>query len=345
MNYLNDERISDDLWIYSYDIKSELVGLRIENVNLKAEVDRLDSVIVVKDAQIAKLTADLAECEGSTEPPPTPETYFNKDFTGVTLSPKSNNTGMNFNNWGLNELDECSASLNFIAGNVNSSILASIVKDNGRDVLQGTVLDDDPNWSGTSRFQMDVSLSEAIRQQGLIHMSHRMYLHPDMAHMVNIPNFNSTWFTLLEYWFEGGGDSNPAGNGRITVYVKEPVAGKLVLRAEMQRTPSGVQQLLWREDNMTFDIPFGKWATWDYLYKRGEGANGQFKLVVTVDGESPVTVFDIQKTTLLTDALDKRVGYIAPFKLYGGDGPLYDTMRAAGKKIQALYNDFKWYKA
>jgi len=341
MNTLNGTPIGDNLQIYSYDIKAELDAT-------KAEVDRLDSVIVVKDAQIAKLTADLAECEGGTTPPPTPETYFNKDFTGVTLSPKANNTGMNFNNWGLNELDECSASLNFIAGNVTNNILAAIVKDpkgSGRDVLQGTVIDDDPAWSGTSRFQMDVSLSEAIRQQGFIHMSHRMLLNPDMAHMVNLPGFNSSWFTLIEYWFEGGGDSNPAGNGRITVYVKEPTDGKLSLRAEMQRTPSGSQILLWREDATSFNIPFDKWATWDYTYKRGEGTNGQFKLVITVDGESPVTVFDIRKTTFLTDAPTKRAGYIAPFKLYGGDGPVYDAMRNAGKKIQAWYNDFKWFKS
>jgi hypothetical protein len=273
----------------------------------------------------------------------TGELHFAKDFEGVTLSTKSNNTGMNFNNWGLNELPQCSASLNFVSGRTDLTP-CQMVTDAGKRVLEMRVIDDDPSWSGTSRAQLDMSFDESVRSQEVIHISYRVKLHPDIAHMVNIPNFNNTWFTLQEFWYEGASGENPAGGGRVTVYIKEPVEGKLVLRAEMQRTPApGVQNLLWRKDNTAYSIPFGVWATWDVYLRRGDKANGNYKLTITVDGQAPVTVFDVHDTTILPDAPTRRCNYVAPFKLYGGD-VLYDAMRAANKNIQAWYNDFKWYK-
>ncbi len=356
MAYLNNSDIGE-VWIYSRDIQTELDQANQEITRLAILVEQKNGEISDKNTQIlllqkriTDLEAALAECEGTTPPPdpePAPEVWFNKDFEGVTLVAKSNNTGMNFVGWGLNELTICNASLNFVSGRIDLTPCA-IVNDpagSGRKVLEMRVLDDDPAWSGTSRAQLDLSFDPTIRDQEVIHMSYRKFLHPDIAHMVNIPDFNKTWFTLHEFWYEGASGENPAGGGRVTVYIKEPVEGKLVLRAEMQRTPApGVQNQLWRQDNQAYDIPFGVWATWDIYLKRGDKNSGQYKLTVTVDGQSPVTVFDIHDTTILPDAPTRRCNYVAPFKLYGGD-VLYDAMRAAGKRIQAWYNDFIWYKS
>jgi len=211
-----------------------------------------------------------------------------------------------------------------------------------RTVLEFGVKDDDPNWSGTSRAQVDMGFSSEIRNQDIIHMSYRMYLHPDLATLKDMPDFNKSWFTFHEFWFEGASGENPAGGGRITLYMKEVIAGKLNLRADMQRTKSG-QVTLWQEDNTAYNIPFGQWCTWDVYYKRGEGTAGNYKLTVTPDGGTPVVVFDIKKTTFLPDAPERRAGYFAPFKLYAGD-VVYDWMRTNNRKLIAYYNDYKWYK-
>jgi len=326
-------------------VASSNLDLTIKVNELQAEVDDLD-------AKIVTLTQQLADCEGTTPPPPPPppipETYFAKDFQGVSLVNKSNNTGKLFRNWGLDELAECSASINFVSGSTENYATAEMVADptgTGRTVLQFGVKDDDPNWSGTSRAQVDMSFSSAIRNQDILHFSYRMYLHPDLATLKDMPDFGKSWFTLHEFWFEGASGENPAGGGRITLYVEEVVAGKLNLRADMQRTKTG-QVTLWQEDNLNFNIPFGVWATWDVYLKRGEGTSGNYRVTVTEDGPSnaPATVFDIKKTTFLPDAPERRCGYFAPFKLYAGD-VVYDWMRNNGRKLQAYYNDFKWFKA
>lgn len=359
MNTLNGNQIGNDLQIYDYDIKSQLDSvisvvnqLRAdlalsENQNnaLKSEVDRLD-------AQIVTLKQQLADCEGTPLPPPPDpgppaETYFANDFEGCSLS--NSGTGqMQINGFGLNELSIANSKLNFIAGN-NTFTPCAIENDptgSGKKVLMMSVKDDDPNHPGTSRAQLDISFDASIKNQDILHFSRRVYLHPDIAHMVNIPNFHQTWFTLEEFWYDGASGENPAGGGRITLYVKEAVAGKLNLRAEMQRTPTSSQQtILWREDNLPFVIPFGKWFTMDTYLKRGEGVNGNYKLTITEDGKSPVVVFDIKKTTYLPDAPSRRCNYFAPFKLYGGDGPLYDAMRNANKQIKAYYQDLIWFKS
>lgn len=347
-----DGTVHQHLQVFTTDVNTELTVLKARVATLESNVTTLTQSIAQRDAEILELKKKIAELENPTEPPPVEpppsnvETYFAKDFEGTSLRDLGRGQ-MQIDGWGLDALDECNSKLNFIATN-NTFTPCAIENDpagSGKKVLMMSVKDDDPNNAGTSRAQLDISFSAAIKNQDVLHFSRRVYLHPDIAHMVNIPNFNSTWFTLEEFWFDGASGENPAGGGRITLYVKEAVAGKLNLRAEMQRTPTSSQQtILWREDNLPYVIPFGKWITIDTYLKRGEGINGNYRLTITEDGKAPVVVFDIKKTTFLPDAPSRRCNYFAPFKLYGGDGPLYDAMRNAGKRIAAYYGDLKWYK-
>jgi len=211
----------------------------------------------------------------------------------------------------------------------------------GRNVMHAQIIDDDPGAGGTSRAQMTVDMSQEVP---FIRTSHRMKLHPDLAHLSNYSN-SIRWMTVFEMWnlrdATQGGD--PAGSSRISLSLfKETGTGQPlywhVAYEEMQPSES----VKWQNKG-TAKIPFGVWFTLDILVVRGIGTAGKVKVVMQEDGGQPITVFDINNNTIYRNRTDLRIKQWQVFKLYASD-PIMDYMRNSGKEMSIQYNDFKWHQ-
>ncbi len=101
---------------------------------------------------------------------------------------------------------------------------------------------------------------------------------------------------------------------------------------------------IWSGDNMVAPIPFNSWFTMDMYMLSGEGTNGRMRIKITPDGGSPITLFDINNTTIYPSHPELNVKSWQPFKLYTSD-IIMDFMSAAGKNMVIHYNDFKWFQS
>jgi len=326
------------------DKQQQILSLQSANSVLNTGINTLNNTITTKNAEIVTLTTQLAECKGTVTPPPVEppppsgDVYFADDFEGST------NTNL-LGGWG-----DWKTKMPFVGSiyfNNSTSNKAYALQDirkdeKGRSVLFAQITDDDPGAGGTSRAQMTVDMAQELP---FIHTSHRMKLHPDIAHLTNYSN-SVRWFTLFELWnlrdSTQGGD--PAGSSRVSISLfKETGVGQPlywhVAYEEMQ--PS--EKVIWQVKS-TAKIPFDKWFTFDLLIVRGIGTAGKVKLVITEDGGQPVSVFDISNNTIYRNRTDLRIKQWQIFKLYASD-PIMDWMRSAGKQINVMYNDVKWFKS
>lgn len=315
---------------------------------LKSEIDRLTNDLTAeKDRSLslsnysASLLTQLNDCKAGTvtpppvePPPPSGEVYFADDFEGST-------TGNLLGGW-----TDWKTKLPFVESIYFNNqagapyVIQDIRKDAGRNVMFAQITDNGAG-GGTSRAQMTIDLKQAL---DFIHTSHRMNLHPDIAYLTNYSG-SIRWFTLFEMWnlrdSTQGGD--PAGSSRISLSLfKDSGVGQPlywhVAYEEMQPSES----VKWQQKG-TAKIPFGKWFTMDILVKRGIGAAGKVKVVITEDGGQPVTVFDINNNTIYRDKTNLYINQWQLFKLYASD-QIMDFARNAGKQLSVMYNDVKWFK-
>ena len=217
----------------------------------------------------------------------------------------------------------------------------------GRNVMQATVVDDDPNKSGTSRAQLTITFNDQT-ELGIYHTSHRMYIHPDVEYIKNYPELMD-WFSLAEIWnhTDPNLDGDPAGSARwgISIHKLKGAGQPLfwVLYGEYLQ-PSSIQgQDFWKYTNGNIPIPFGQWFTLDIFLKRGDAQTGKIIVTITPDGGTPQTIFDVTGTTMYPGRSDLWLEDWQPFKLYLDDTYL-DWMRGNGKQLTIFYNDFRWYK-
>jgi hypothetical protein len=211
-------------------------------------------------------------------------------------------------------------------------------------VMHASIINDDPNVSGTTRAQMTLRFEDAVNLE-VYHTSHRMYIEDDINFLRKYAG-SVVWFTIVELWnkrvAEWAGD--PAGSARwnLAILKKTGIDQKLYWRAECEYMQPAREQI-WRYENFTVDIPINSWFTLDIYMKRGEGENGNLKFTITPDGGSPQVLFDIKNSTLYPGHPEIPLKSWQAFKLYLD--PTYLTyMQNNSKVISAYYSNFKWHK-
>ncbi len=336
-----DGKPYSQLQVFTTDVNTELANLKFRVASLESGAITLTQTITQRDAEIVALKKRIAELEGVVTPPPvepppaTGELYFADDFEGST-------TGNLLGGW-----TDWKTKLPFVEGiyfnNSGSApyVIQEIRKDEAnRNVMYAKIVDDSPS-GGTTRAQMTVDLKQELP---IVHTSHRIKLHPDIAHLTNYSG-SIRWFTLFEMWNlrdnTQGGD--PAGSSRISLSLfKDSGAGQPLFWHVAYEEMQPGESVKWQQKGMA-KIPFNKWFTLDVLVKRGSGTNGKVKVVIQEDGGQPVTVFDINNNTIYRDKPNLYINQWQIFKLYSSD-QIMDWMRNAGKEISVQLNDVKWYK-
>jgi hypothetical protein len=268
--------------------------------------------------------------------------YFGDDFEGTYVS-----------NGTLKGWESLVSQVGGIAfNNSGSSTYAyqKVVDKDGRKALYARVLDDDPStaYSATTRAQMSLIFGEDKRQE-VYHSSHRMLLGYDLGYLKNYSG-SIGWFTIFEIWNRvmPGVSGNTAGSARwgIGIHKGTGVGSALYWELEGQYMQDATKQfddLFTPVRNTSVAIPFGKWVTLDFYFKRGTGSNGQIRVTMTPDGGVTQTLFDIRNHTVYPGRSDLYLHAWQPMKLYLDD-KLLDWMRSKGKRVEAWYNDFRWYK-
>lgn len=213
-----------------------------------------------------------------------------------------------------------------------------MVTDNGLKVLHAEIIANDPNDAG--RFQAATYLPS--KDLGIYHHTQRIKFGADVA---NIQTYSgainsrsgSSWFTVFETWMKGNQYRMNVGFNKLSG-VNQPIRWEI--GAE---NTSGWQEIWPTQINSSVPVPFGKWFTMDVLIKSGEGSNGQFKVIITVDGESPVVLFDVKNTTTVPGNSSILRNKIDNMKFYMGDA-LVDLMLGTNKKLEVFYGDYKIFK-
>lgn len=289
----------------------------------------------------------------------TGEVYFQGNMDNVTISPNSNRSALLFNGWDALKTHPYVSEFyldNITSSNTNSNQFAyqEIVPDPVNPnikVMNAVVVDDDPNEVGTTRAQVTLGFKDGV-DLSVYHTSHRMYINPDVK-FIETYSSSITWFVLSEIWAEDGvrsgifPDGDVAGSARWGFTLKKAAGSGQPLfwriRAEYMQPENIAYNGIWTYENRTVPIPFGKWFTLDIYLKRGDSANGKYKITMTIDGQQPVVLFDVTGSTIYPDHPELQLSYWQNFKLYLDD-PYLDYMRNNNKKLSVSYNDFKWFK-
>lgn len=217
-----------------------------------------------------------------------------------------------------------------------------IVTDAGRDVLYARIIEDAPS-AGTSRAQMTWDLLQAIP---VYHTSHRMKMHPDIANLSDY-SLSVRWFTLFEMWNlhddSQGGD--PAGSSRISFSLfKDAGAGQNLFWHLAHEQMQPTESIIWQQENRVANIPFDQWFTLDIYMIHGTTSTGKTKFVLTPDGGSPVTLFDVTNSNAYPGKPELYINQWQIFKLYSSPS-IMTWMTGQGNEMSIMYNDVKWYKS
>ncbi len=292
-------------------------------------------------------------------PPPITEVYFEGNMNNVTISANSTNSNLFFNGW--DALKTHPYVKEFYIDNITSDIVNSnqyayqeIIPDpvnSNLKVMNAVVVDDDPNEVGTTRAQVTLGFKDGV-DLSVYHTSHRMYINPEVK-FIETYSSSITWFVLSEIWAEDGvrsgifPDGDVAGSARWGFTLKKEAGSGQPLfwriRAEYMQPENIAYNGIWTYENRTVPIPFGKWFTLDIYLKRGDSANGKYKITMTIDGQQPVVLFDVTGSTIYPGHPELQLSAWQNFKLYLDDAYL-DYMRNNNKKLSVSYNDFKWFK-
>jgi hypothetical protein len=280
----------------------------------------------------------------------TPEYYFNDDYTDSTLSGTgSTRTISNWNILGATSYLDSAYAWEYKPPFTNISMVDNC--DSGRRCLRLDTIDDDPNTSGTTRTQYEMTFKSGTSLP-VYRTSQRMYLSPDLAYLQNYSG-KINWMDIWETWLavNPNWDGDTAGSARMSLYINKDSAVGSPLYWELTSEymqPEAVKFVdIWPTQTNTTPIPFGKWFTLDVMVVNGVGSQGRIKIDMTPDGGPTTTLFDVRNTTTyVRDGISYPELYRQrwhAYKFYFGD-TILDWLAANGKKAYALYNDFKWYK-
>ena len=310
------------LWIYSYDLEA---ADKIKIDNLNAEIVRLNALL------------------STPVPPPVvvPPSSNTVIFNGAinTASVTKITDWWSIQPW-LTDIKK--AGFESI-GTVGPSTFTSVEKvlDGGVSVIKAKIIGTDPN--DAARFQ--TSTYFLSKDYGIYHHTQRMKIGSEVSAITNYPEIitaksGGAWFTIFETWM---GQSVSRIN--VSLY-KEKGVGKPILwqlQNEWEEGSSTPYRTIWEAPLSTIPIPFGKWFTMDVFIKSGEGANGQVKIIITVDGEAPITLFDIKNTTTspgMPSVFRRKTDHM---KFYIG-GTLRKYMLNNNKALEVSYGDYKIFK-
>ncbi|MBL7665183.1 MAG: hypothetical protein JNM93_08620 [Bacteriovoracaceae bacterium] len=304
-----------------------------------------------KNAETKKTFSVTVNPASTTTPVPTAAVYFAEDFSNVSINHTVNSDNKLVGWDKLKELVDNVRLNNVITDHRLSYAInyayQDIVDCNGRKCMYARTIDDDPTKSTVSRTQMSIRFKPTTNLP-IYHTSHRMKLGEEIGHFVNWSS-RIEWFTIFEIWnqFDSslGGDS--AGSARWGLSIQKDAIGSDGVKKPLYWRFKGEQRQPDEEKygvlyNKTVPVPLGVWFTLDMYMVRGEGENGRFDVTITIDGQSPVKLFNYVGHTVYPGRPDLPISSWQPFKLYLDDKNL-DWMSSQNKKIEAWYNDFKWY--
>jgi hypothetical protein len=288
-------------------------------------------------------SAPEPESAASASPPPSTsgeDLLFLVDWNKLTISPKTNG-------YAISGLSIPSFINNIEINNIgsNNHIKHQIIDNGGGKVLKGRLIDDDPNVSGTSRAQMSVRLKDDLNK---VHTRHRMFLHPDVAHMNNYPG-GVHWFSIYEMWNERdpNKDGDVAGSARWNMNLrKDSATDKLYwyFKGEKMQPQSAMYEKIFAvQKNRTVPIPFGKWFTLE-MYLERHNTNGRILWTIQEDGGEKQVLFDVRGVcTIYPNREDLQLNSVQAYKYYTDD-KFMDYMRNAGKEFSVMYSDLRFLK-
>ncbi len=175
----------------------------------------------------------------------------------------------------------------------------------------------------------------------------RMYLHPDINLLKNADPAND-WLTLFEFW-NNAPWLDPANPFRITINLVKDNTGPVTdlyfgVHGQIRVTEKKWENQ-WNEVNTAIGAPIGQWVTTEIYFKEGDQNLGKFKFVVTPQGGSPVTVFDITNSTHHPNGPDENgLSEFNPMKLYTSKGVI-DYIRSQNGTLQVYWDDFELWKS
>jgi hypothetical protein len=278
---------------------------------------------------------------------------FGAGFEGATIVKKdvvvNGKTTVQLDLRGWEALENLIGGVYFNNSGSPSYAYQSIVTKDGRTAMYSRVIAQDPAvTTATTRAQMTLGFKSTHRQQ-VYHSSHRMYLGTGLTELKYYPDLIH-WFGIFEIWNQVLPGVSGTGSARWGIGInKDDGSGSpLYWRLEGQYMQAGggkqpFDPLFPEVHNKTVPIPFGKWVTLDFYFKRGSGSNGAIKVTMTPDGGVTETLFNIKNHTIDPRNSGLYPAAWQPMKLYTSK-EILDWMRARGKAIDAWYNDLRWYR-
>jgi len=234
----------------------------------------------------------------------------------------------------------------YYEGGDSSMRYARIVNDPKRPsnkVLKFWLADSNVIGKSKGRIQMDAYNGSGVKE---LYQSVRLLLDSNLKQL-KFWNVAFTQFTLFELWNNKVWNNAPAAF-RISLNIVKPsnISGSnLYLRLTAQKhNASGSYSTVWDTTAFTYQIPFGKWARFEYYIKEGNEQNGRFYLAITPEGVSKATVFDIHNYTHSPDATTTDgITDINPMKLYTNSGVI-NYLKGKEIPIQVYWDDFELWK-
>ncbi|CAG7641031.1 hypothetical protein ACFQI7_11960 [Paenibacillus allorhizosphaerae] len=184
-----------------------------------------------------------------------------------------------------------------------------------------------------------------------IYYKFRMYLHPDLEKLKQIPD-PLTWFTIAEFWNQPSWTAGTQYPYRVSLDIRKPAGGgagqQLYFHLKGERTPitntdEGAFETVWTEGNVYYNIPTGQWLTCEIYYKEGNASTGRFYFALTPEGGSKKVIFDVTNWTFDPNnpSPSGLVGF-HPFKLYTGKSTV-NFVRDHGGSLQILWDDIEFW--
>lgn len=285
----------------------------------------------------------------------TPELIFNSGFeSGVTMSPVTSNTT---DLLGVDPTYPLNSNWVTDLNNDANIGYCSFQFDNGPDSSRNMELIAEPGkptnrvlhfwskhpYSGLGRCQAAIYKNEGLKN---IYYSIRMKLKPDVNALKSIKK-TFDWFTIMEFWNNPNwlGDPHPF---RVSVNLPKLTKNNdsLRIRAYGQTYDSvaGKWNYVWDTINSKYTMPVGKWVKLEVHFIEGNQKNGRFKMIMTPEGGSAITIFDVTDFTHHPDdPSPDGLTHFNPFKLYT-QGDLVDSVTNKKKLLGIYWDDFILWK-
>ncbi len=307
-------------------LNGQIQVLTTQSTADKAEIARLQVLVTSLEAEIVRLKA-------TTPPVSTDEVLFHGKFDGASLS---NDTIVPWVT-GMENLAICRD----LYLNSSAKAPATIVDDLGRKVMKAALVT--TPLSG-DRVQLGVVFEENM-SLSVYHCSQQIYLHPDLAYLSQFSGImgGSNWLVLFETWMSRVAEWAGDPPSRVNLGIKKNSGAGQPLKWELRNQyiqPSSIAYTnILPVQESGEPIPFGRWFTLDVKIVTGEGTSG--RTTIKIDDK---VIFDIVGTTTYPGRPEIKRGTINPIKFYAND-TIVNFIKTAGKKFEALYGDFKFFKS